>query len=69
MVGVLADLVAFPTNFEVLLSFLNENVVTDFLLIFSHFLLVGNFRINSGSAIQNDKSRIMLDQATIIRWS
>ena len=71
MVGVLVDLVTNFTNFEVLGSLVSKNVMTDFLLILFCFLfaeILGiKFRNNSGVAIRNDKSIIMLDQASIIR--
>ena len=71
MVDILVNLVSGFTNFEVLLNFLYENGVTKILLDLSHFIcakILGiKFRNNSGFAIRNDKSRIMLDHATIIR--
>ncbi len=71
MVGVLVDLVTNFTNFEVLGNLVSKNVMTDFLLILFCFLfaeILGiKFRNNSGLAIRNDKSIIMLDQASIIR--
>ena len=71
MVGVLVDLVTNFTNFEVLGSLISKNVMTDLLLILFCFLfaeILGiKFRNNSGLAIRNDKSIIMLDQASIIR--
>ncbi len=71
MVGVLVDLVTNFTNFEVLGSLVSKNVMTDLLLILFCFLfaeILGiKFRNNSGLAIRNYKSIIMLDQASIIR--
>ena len=68
---ILPDLVLIPTNLRVFLHFFIKDILTEIFLIFSHFLnakILGiKFRNNSGLAIRNDKSRIMLDQAVIIR--